>query len=59
MERLTVQETADRFGVTINSVYNWMKDGLPYTIEKVIGIKTRAIIDPSDVKKYQASKAVR
>lgn len=59
MVKLTVQETADRFGVSVTSVMNWMKDGLPYEIEKVIGIKARAKINPDDVKKYQAAKAVR
>ena len=52
----TVQETADIFGVSRIAVYNWIKDGLPYKREKVIGIKTRIIIDPSDVYIYQKTK---
>lgn len=59
MAKLTVREISDKFGVTPTSVMKWMKDGLPYTIEKIIGLKPRAVIDPEDVIKYQASKAVR
>ena len=52
----TVQEIADMFGVSHVAVRNWIKGGLPYKKEKVIGIKARMIIDPTDVYIYQRSK---
>ena len=49
----TVQEIATMFGVSSVAVRNWLKDGLPYQKEKVIGIKTRTVIEPADVYNYQ------
>lgn len=51
----TVSEIADMFGVSKVSVRNWLKAGLPFKKEKVIGIKTRTIINPDDVKKFQTN----
>lgn len=48
----TVQQTADRFGVTKQSVYRWLKNGLPYRKERVIGIKERKMINPADVVSF-------
>lgn len=45
----TVKEIADIYGVTPTSVYNWLKGGLKFTIEKKVGIKKRKVIDPKDV----------
>lgn len=59
MEKLTVKETARRFGVSGTAVRYWLKDGLKSYVEKIIGIKARIIIDPRDVIEYQASKAVK
>jgi transposase-like protein len=48
----TVKEIAKEFGVTSTSVRNWIKAGLQYKTERVVGIKPRMVIKPSDVKKY-------
>jgi predicted transcriptional regulator len=52
----TVSEIAAMFGVTGNAVRKWIKGGLPYKKEKIIGIKTRIIISPEDVYRYHRAK---
>ena len=54
----TVLETAEMFSVTRSAVYLWLRDGLKHESEKVIGRKTRIIIDPQDVIEYHKSKEV-
>ena len=58
-ELLTVREIAEKFKVSQMSVRLWIKDGLPVKYEKVIGIKTRMIIDPENVILYQKRKERR
>lgn len=53
MEKKTVAQIAVMFGVSKQSVMLWIKNGLPTEKEKVIGVKTRRVIDPDDVKRYQ------
>lgn len=53
----TVYETAELFNVTKTTVYNWLKAGLPSKKEKVIGIKTRILIDPKDVMNFLGIKS--
>ncbi len=50
--KLTVKQTAELFNVSRAAVYLWIKNGLPYEKEKIIGLKERAKIDPEDVKKH-------
>ena len=45
----TVQQIADRFGVTKQAVYRWIRHGLAYKKERVIGRKERKVIDPANV----------
>ena len=45
----TVREIAEIYNVTTSGVRYWIDKGLPYEIEKVIGIKPRMVIDPKDV----------
>jgi len=52
----TVIEIAKMFGVTKIAVYNWISNGLKHSTEKVIGIKTRIVIDPADVIAYHKAK---
>lgn len=52
----TVKEIAAMFGVSQVAVRKWLKDGLPYQKQKIIGIKTRIIIDPQFVIEYQKNK---
>jgi len=49
---MTVKEIAEHFGVTKQTVYNWIKSGLKCGKEKVIGIKPRKIIEIKDVEKF-------
>ena len=48
----TVKEIANEFGVTNTSVRNWIKSGLKYKTEKVVGVKPRMVIRPSDVRRH-------
>lgn len=52
----TVQEIADIYGVTIQTVYRWVKDGLPTRTQKLAGRKPRIIIQVDDVEAYFRSK---
>lgn len=56
MKKKTVAEIAAMFGVSKQAVMLWIKNGLPTEKEKVIGIKTRRVIDPDDVKRYQKGR---
>ena len=53
---LTVIQTAERYGVTEQSVRNWIKDGLKVKWKKEIGKKPHIVIDPDEVEKYHESK---
>ena len=46
------KEISEIFNVTTMGVRYWIKNGLPYKVEKKIGLKPRKVIDPEDVKKY-------
>ena len=52
----TVRELADLYNVTTVTIRNWLKDGLPYDYEKIIGIRTRMVINEKDVEKYHNAK---
>jgi excisionase family DNA binding protein len=54
----TVSEIAVMFGVKRQTVYTWIQDGLKHKREKVVGRKTRIIINPADVMEYHKSKEV-
>ena len=56
---LTVKEISEKYGVTTMAVRYWIADGLPYKVEKIIGIKPRMIIDPKDVEVYHLNKAIK
>lgn len=45
----TVAEAAKKYGVTRQSVYNWIRNGLPAEREKPIGSKSRWAIKHRDV----------
>ena len=48
----TVMEIAMLFGVTDPAVRIWLKKGLPYEVERVLGLRPRKVIDPADVEKF-------
>jgi hypothetical protein len=52
MSKKTVKEIAEIYGVTRTGVYYWIENGLPYEVEKVIGIKPRKVIDTDEVDKF-------
>lgn len=52
MNYKTITEIAKIYGVTTMGVRYWIKNGLPYKTEKVIGLKPRIVINPEDVDKY-------
>lgn len=52
MSKLTVKEVSEKYNVTRAGVYYWINKGLPYEVEKVVGIKPRMVIDPIEVDKF-------
>jgi len=48
----TVKELAAKYDVTSMAVRHWLNKGLPYEMEKVIGIKPRIIIDVNEAEKF-------
>jgi transposase-like protein len=48
----TVSQVAKDYNVTDMAVRNWIKKGLKFKIEKVIGVKPRKIISTKDVKNF-------
>ena len=51
-DKKTVLEIARLFGVTDPAVRIWIKKGLPYEMEKVLGLRPRKVIDPKDVENF-------
>lgn len=51
-EFYTVDEIADIYNVTGMAVRHWINKGLPYEVEKVIGIKPRIVIKLEEVEEY-------
>ncbi len=51
-DKKTVLEIARLFGVTDPAVRIWIKKGLPYEMEKVLGLRPRKVIDPQDVENF-------
>jgi len=51
-KKKTVREIADMYNVTKEGVYYWIRNGLKYETEKVVGIKPRKVIDPKDVDNF-------
>lgn len=51
-DKKTVLEIARLYGVTDPAVRIWIKKGLPYEMEKVLGLKPRKVIDPKDVENF-------
>jgi hypothetical protein len=45
----TVKEIAQMYGVTTSGVRYWISKGLPFKVEKVVGVKPRKVIHPDDV----------
>ena len=45
-------QIAKRFCVTKQAVYYWIKHGLPYKTERVVGRRERKVIDPASVAAF-------
>jgi hypothetical protein len=54
--KLTVKGIAEKYGVTKTAVYAWINAGLPVENQKVVGVKTRKIIDIKDVEAFHKNK---
>jgi len=52
----TVIEISTHFGVSEQSIRNWIKDGLKVSWKKEIGRKPYILIDPKDVEEYHRKK---
>jgi hypothetical protein len=48
----TVAQIAEMFGVTPGGVRYWISKGLPFKVQKVIGLRPRKVIDPADVNEF-------
>ena len=48
----TIKEISEIYNVTPMGVRYWISKGLPFTTEKVIGVKKRKVIDLKDVEKF-------
>ena len=51
-EYQTIQEIADEYGVTYTTIRRWTKDGLPFSVQKVVGRKPTMKIETADVEAY-------
>ena len=51
-EHKTVPEIAEMYNVHRQAVYLWLRKGLPFKVEKVVGIKPRKVILPADVDEF-------
>lgn len=49
---LTVKEIAEHFDVSVPAVYKWLKKGLPYKMEKVIGLRPRKVTTIETVNEF-------
>jgi len=52
MKKYTVQQTADRYGVTYMAVQHWIKKGLKFSTVREIGRKEYRVLDENDVKEF-------
>lgn len=52
----TINEIADKYGVSHVAVRVWIKDGLKFDVEKIAGRKPRMILKEEDVIEYLKSK---
>jgi len=57
--KLTVYEAAKKYKVTPLTIRNWIKDGVPFEVEKVIGIRPRMKVNTDDIEKYLNAKATK
>ena len=51
-EYKTIAEIAEEFKVTYESVRLWIKKGLTFKTEKIVGFKPRKVLRSEDVKKF-------
>ncbi|HSW57587.1 MAG TPA: helix-turn-helix domain-containing protein [Dehalococcoidales bacterium] len=49
---LTAQEVADIYKIAPHSVYYWVRKGLPFQEERVIGRKLRKVFKMSEVESF-------
>jgi len=52
MGKLTVQEIANKYGVTYQAVWLWIKKGLKVSTVREIGKKEYRVIDENDVAEF-------
>ena len=57
--KLTISEAANKYSVTPLTIRNWIKDGVPFDVEKVIGIRPRMKVDTDEIEKYLKSKETK
>lgn len=48
----TAKEIADIYQVTVQAVYYWVRNGLPFQKERVLGIRERITFKLKDVEKF-------
>lgn len=53
---LRVKEVADKYNVTIQTVYNWIREGLKHKTDYVPGSKPFVVIDLKDIEEFHKEK---
>ena len=53
---LSVNQIAEKYGVTRQAVHGWIRDGLQAQKVKIIGKNVQYMIYDEDVKEYHAKK---
>ena len=48
----TAKEISDMYQVTVQAVYYWVRNGLPFQKERVLGIRERITFKLKDVEKF-------
>ena len=51
-----VHEIAGMVGVTPPTIYAWIRQGLPFRTEKIIGLRPRKIVSPADIEAFLKTK---
>gem|GEM_PF-2649201 len=51
-KKIKLSEVAKHFGVSYSTINEWTKKGLPYSIERKIGLKPRMVVSLKDAYKW-------
>lgn len=52
MDKLTVLDLTEKYGVSTTTVYAWIEKGLPHNVERRVGKKPRYVFDRIELEKW-------